>query len=217
MSRITKIIIIISLYVACQMIADVAATKLVQIGDLIIPAGTFIFAMTFTLRDVIHKKLGKQWARAAILAALAANILMSGYLFIMTLLPSPDFFGLSDSWNAIFALVPAITIASIVAEFVSEMLDTELYHTVKTRLPKFPQWSRVLISNGVSLPVDSLIFALLAFVLLPPLFGAASLPITVALTIVWGQTIFKLIVTVISMPLIYTTKESSDEYYIGVL
>lgn len=214
MSKVTKVIIIISLYVACQMIADIAATKIVQIGTLIMPAGTFVFALTFTLRDIIHKQLGKQWARSAIIAALVANVLMSGYLALATLLPSPDFFVLSDAWNAIFLLVPAITIASIVAEFVSEMLDTEVYHAVKTRLPKAPQWSRVLLSNGIALPIDSLIFALLAFVVLPPLFGAESLPIGVALSIVWGQTIFKLLVTIISMPLIYTTKEHKAEYVI---
>ena len=202
------IVSLIGLYVMCQAIADVAATKMVQIGTLVFPGGTFIFTITFTVRDMLHKRLGREWARAAISVAAALNVLLAVYLIFIANLPAPPFFKLNDSWSVIFSFVPAITIASILAEFVSEMLDTEVYHIWSKRFPIFPQWSRVLVSNAVSLPVDSLIFSLLAFVLLPPVFGAESLPIVAALSLGFGQIIFKAVVTIISLPLIYTVPES---------
>ena len=82
------VVLLIGGYVVCQAIADVAATKLVQVGGMIIPAGTFVFTITFTLRDLIHKRLGKQWARTVIIAAGIFNLFMAGYLALMTFLPS---------------------------------------------------------------------------------------------------------------------------------
>jgi len=63
------IVLVIGAYLVAQAVADVGATKLVQVGGVVIPGGTFVFALTFTLRDLIHKRLGKEWARAAIITA----------------------------------------------------------------------------------------------------------------------------------------------------
>ena len=202
---------LVGLYITSQLIADVAATKLVEVFGVVMPGGTFVFALTFTLRDIIHKRLGREWARAAIVLAAAFNVFLATYLYFVAQLPAPVFYQF-DQWDGIFALVPAITIASIVAELLSQSTDTEIYHLVKTRRVKWPQWTRVLISNAVSLPIDSIVFTLLAFVLLPPLFGADAMPFGDAVArIVGGQIIFKAIVTVVSLPLIYTVKDKPLE------
>jgi uncharacterized integral membrane protein (TIGR00697 family) len=207
---------LIGLYVASQLIADVAATKLVEIGGVVMPGGTFIFALTFTLRDIIHKRLGREWARAAIVLAAAFNLLLAGYMWVVAQLPSPVFFELGDAWAVIFSIVPAITIGSIIAELVSQTTDTEVYHFWKGRFPTWPQWTRVLVSNAVALPVDSIVFTLLAFVILPSLFGAQSMPLGVAVTrIVSGQILFKVVVTVLSLPLIYTVKDEQISFSVG--
>lgn len=196
------IVILIGAYVICQAIADVGATKFVQLGAITMPAGTFIFALTFTLRDLIHKRLGKEWARAAIVGAGLFNILQAFYLAGAAALPAPVWFAeQSAAWTTIFSIVPAITLGSIVAEIVSELVDTEVYHLTSEH--HWPQWSTVLASNAVSLPLDSLIFGLLAFVLLPPIFGGDSVPFLVALGLVAGQVLWKGVVTVVSLPLIY--------------
>ena len=207
-TTIRAIVLLVGTYVMAQAIADIGATKLIEIGGVVMPGGTFIFALTFTLRDMIHKRLGREWARMAIFTAAALNVLLAVYMLMLSRLPSPDFFALGDSWNAIFAIVPAITIGSIVAELASELTDTEVYHFWKTRFPAAPQWSRVLVSNAVSLPIDSIVFTLLAFVLLPPVFGAEAMPFGAAVTrIASGQILYKAAVTVLSLPLIYTVKD----------
>lgn len=196
------------LYITAQLIADVGATKMVEIGGIVMPGGTFVFALTFTLRDIIHKRLGKKWARASIILAASFNLFLAGYLLLVSYLPSPAWFELGDSWNAIFSIVPAITLGSIAAELVSELVDTEVYHLWKSRFPAAPQWTRVAVSNAVAIPIDSIVFTMLAFVLLPSLFGADAMPFGDAIArIVSGQILFKLIVTVVSLPLIYLVKD----------
>lgn len=202
-----SIVALVGFYIMAQLIADIGATKFVEIGPYVLPAGTFIFALTFTLRDLVHKRLGKDWAKAAIWIAAGANLFLAFYLWLMTKIPAPGFFGLAESWNAIFAIVPSITIASIIAELVSELIDTEMYSLWKNKMPKAPQWTRVLVSNVISLPVDSFIFATLAFVVLPKFFGGHEETFMLALGLTLGQTIWKAIVTVVSLPAIYLVKD----------
>lgn len=199
--------LLIGLYIGCQAVADVAATKIVQIWSIVLPAGSLIYAVTFTVRDVIHKRLGKDWARAAIVVSGGFNVIQAAYLAWMATFPTPPYYQNAEAWNSIFAVVPAITIGSILAEVISELTDTEVYHFVMKKLPIVPQWGRVLASNAVSLPLDSFIFGTLAFVLLPPLFGQEGLPFVVAMGIVGGQIVWKAIVTVVSLPTIYFVRE----------
>ena len=194
-------------YIFAQVVADVAATRLIQVGRFAVPAGTMIFAVTFTLRDMIHKRLGKEWARAVIWLAAGFNLAMALYLWAMASLPAPDFYPFTEAWSAIFSFVPAIVLASIAAELVAELIDTEVYHWWRHRYAHRPQWTRVLVSNTVSLPIDSILFASLAFVLLPPLFGNQGLPLAALPPIIAGQILLKGLVTLISLPLIYTVKE----------
>lgn len=209
-STVWIIVVLVGLYIACQLIADVSATKLVEMWGIVLPAGSMIFAVTFTLRDMIHKRLGRDWARASIIMAAVFNLIMAGYFQLVTRMPAPAFYEMADAWNAIFSFVPAIVIGSIIAELVSELLDTEVYHLWRGRVEEkwhTPQWMRVLVSNAVSLPVDSFLFALFAFVLLPPLFGGEALPMAAAWAIVGGQIVWKAVITGVSMPLIYLVPE----------
>lgn len=201
------IVFLVGSYVICQAIADVGATKMVAIAGLVFPAGTFIYAATFTIRDLLHKRLGHDWARAAIVVAGILNIVQAAYLGMAARLPFPPFFQIGDAWAAVFALVPAITIGSITAEVVSELTDTEIYQLWWSKRPNAPQWTRVLVSNVVSLPLDSFIFGFLAFYALPPVFGGQAMPFMGAMQAVGGQIIWKAAVTVVSLPLIYTVRE----------
>ena len=122
-------------YIFCQVLADIGATRLVSIGNYVIPGGTFVFAVTFTLRDLIHKRLGREWARAAIVVAAGVNIIMALYLKWVSGMQTPGFIPaeVGEAWGNIFAIVPAIVVASISAEVISEWTDTEIYHRVAGR------------------------------------------------------------------------------------
>jgi len=201
------VVALIGSYILCQAVADIGATKLISITGITMPAGSLIFALTFTIRDLIHKRLGKTWSQAAIVCAGAFNIVQALYLAWMARLPWPPFYQLGEAWSAVFAVVPAITVGSIAAEIISELIDTEVYHFYRQRFSNAPQWTRVLTSNAISLPIDSLVFASLAFVVLPPLFGAESIPFATALSLVGGQIVYKGIITLVSMPGIYLVRE----------
>ena len=188
-------IVVVSAYIAAQMVSDIASLKIGLVAGLAVDMGTFIYPITFTLRDVVHKLLGKRNAQTLIFAAGVINLLMAGYLMLAAKVPSDPSWGLGAEFSAILAPVWRIVMASIVAEVVSELIDTEMYHWFVTKVTTRYQWARVLVSNSVSVPVDNLIFSVGAF--------AWALPWSVVGQIFLFNLIVKYAVTLFSLPLIY--------------
>lgn len=202
----TVAVLVVAAYIAAQMLSDIASLKIGVVGGLAVDMGTFIYPVTFTLRDVVHKVLGKRNAQALIIAAGVINLLMAGYLMWAASVPSDASWGLGNEFRAILAPVWRIVLASIAAEIVSELLDTEVYHWFVTKVTRKHQWARVLISNAASVPVDNLIFSVGAF--------GWTLPWAVVGQIFLINLLVKFGVTLVSLPLIYTAPDrdwSNDE------
>ncbi|TFG82285.1 MAG: VUT family protein, partial [Spirochaetales bacterium] len=132
----TGTIVLIGTYIAVQMLSDIGSLKIAKVAGLAVDAGTFVYPVTFTIRDMIHKRLGKKAARTTVLLAAGINIVMALFFWLISLLPADSSWsiweGAGVSMNDAFArvLAPAwtIVIASIVAEVFSELVDTEVYH-----------------------------------------------------------------------------------------
>lgn len=194
-------IIIVSLYIACQILSDVASLKIALVAGFSIDAGTFVYPFTFTLRDLVHKRVGKEAARTVIFLAGAINIFMAFLFLFSAWLPQDPAWGSGREFSVIFAPVWRIVIASIIAEVASEMVDTEVYHLWVTRVTRRFQWARVLTSNSVSIPLDSLIFSFGAF--------GFTLPYPTVISIFVSNIIVKGLVTILSLPSIYLVGEKS--------
>ena len=183
----------IGLYIACELIANVTSVKPLELGrfGVIVPAGVFIYALTFTLLDLIHERLGKQGARQVIGTAFMANLLLAAYAQLTVSWPAPAFFDGQAAVARVLGAAPRIVGASLVAYLVASLVDAEIFAWWRTRVGGY-RWGRVLVSNAVSTAVDSVVFVTLAF--------AGVLPV---LPLVVGQYVVKMVVTVLSLPLIY--------------
>lgn len=201
-------VIVTAAYIGAQMVADIASLKIGVVFGLAVDMGTFIYPITFTLRDMAHKVLGKRNVRTLIFAAAGINLAMATYLAWAASVPSDPTWGFGEAFSAILGPVWRIVIASIIAELVSELIDTEVYHWFVTRVTTRYQWARVLTSNSVAIPIDSLIFTVIAF---GPLPGLQDSPLSLPWATVWQIFLFnlavKFAVTLFSLPLIYTTKD----------
>lgn len=192
-------IVLVSLYIAAQMLSDVGSLKIVLLAGFSIDAGTFIYPLTFTLRDLVHKRLGIAAARTVVVTAAGVNLFMALFLQVAARLPEDPSWGLGREFEAVLGPVWRIVAASIVAEVVSELIDTEVYRLWVGRVTTRLQWLRVLTSNAVSIPIDSLIFCWGAF--------GWSLPADVVWSIFAANVIIKGLVTLASLPAIYLVKE----------
>jgi uncharacterized integral membrane protein (TIGR00697 family) len=202
-------------YVGAQVIADVTSLKIGTFADRAVDMGTFVYPITFTLRDVVHKALGKRAARTLVVTAAVVNLCMAVYLQWAARAPSDASYPLGPEFAAVLAPLWRITIASIVAEVVSELVDTEVYHWFVRRVTTRHQWARVATSNAVSVPIDNVIFAVGAFGAIP---GFADHALTLPWNVVWEIFVVNLtvkaLVSAVSLPLIYVTPDrdwSADE------
>jgi uncharacterized integral membrane protein (TIGR00697 family) len=193
---------VVAAYIAAQLMADILSLKIATVAALSIDAGTFIYPFTFTLRDLVHKLLGRPAARAVILAAAAINLVMAALFRFAAWLPPDPTWPLQREFAAVLTPVWRIVIASIAAEVFSEFADTEIYHLWVTRVTRRFQWARVLVSNSFSVPLDSLIFGWGAF-------GGRYVSATVW-SIFLSNVIVKGAVTLLSLPSIYLVPESAQ-------
>lgn len=201
-------VIVVAAYIGAQMLADITSLKIGVVAGMAVDMGTFIYPITFTLRDLVHKLLGKRNAQALIIMAGVINLFMAGYLSWAASVPSDPSWGLGVEFSAILGPLWRIVIASILAEVVSELIDTEVYHWFVTKVTRRYQWARVLLSNSVSVPVDNLIFSVGAFGALPFLQDHfLTLPWAVVGQIFLFNLLVKYGVTLISLPFIYASPD----------
>ncbi|MDG6881838.1 hypothetical protein A6A21_04825 [Phocoenobacter uteri] len=137
-------IFLVFLYVVSILLANITLNIFIPLPFYgMLSVGTIFFAAIFTLRDKIHFYGGLKFVYWAIFMAVIVNVIVSYWLDV----PS----------RFIFASFLSIT--------VSELADTAIFHRFKHR--KFVM--RVLSSNALSVPLDSVLFTFLAFYGILPL------------------------------------------------
>lgn len=192
------IVILVGAYLAAQIFADITSLRIVMIAGFSVDAGTLVYPFTFTLRDLVHKVAGVAVARTLIFLAAALNIAMALLFWVTAQLPADPAVGAQLEFATVLAPVWRIVFASIAAEVVSELLDTEAYRLWERRFGNRWQWGRVLISNAVSVPVDSAVFVVGAF--------AGVLHADVVVAVFAANVLIKGAVTLLSLPGIYIVK-----------
>ena len=166
-SRLSFVLITIA-YVAVVAVSNLLVDKFIDLGAFgLLSAGTITFGITFTIRDLAHQ--------ASVRAGLGRRP-----VFLMI--------GVAAVVNVVVAMAtntPArFLVASFLAILISEGIDTEIYHRLRSR-----SWLvRVLSSNAVSVPLDSSIFTIVAFL------GVAGYDAITMLQIVQADLIFKFLV-----------------------
>lgn len=132
------LVLLMSAYAGSTLLANLTLNTFIPLPFYgMLSVGTIFFAFIFTLRDRIHMHGNVKFVLWAIALALLVNTLAAW------LLDTPLRF----------------IMASFIAILCGELSDTAIFHRLRRRA-----WGwRVLSSNAVSVPVDSMLFTLLAF------------------------------------------------------
>jgi len=188
--------LLVGIYIGAELAANVTEAKPVVVFGLTVDGGTLIYALTFTLIDLIHERQGTRGAQKVILAAFAANAVLGAYVALTVWLPFPTFFDGQESYQRVLGQTPRIVASSMAAFLLASLLDTEVYGWLKRKGLGY-RWTRVLMSNAAGTLLDSILFITLAF------YGVFPL-----LPLIFGNYAIKMGVTVLSLPLIYARGRS---------
>ena len=182
-----------SLYVSFQLFANILSTKIALLPflHLSIDGGTVIYPLTFTLRDFVHKTHGKKDARQVVIIAAALNAVMFGLFWLVGRMTPDPTWQYQRAYEQVLLPVGRIVLASIIAQVISELIDTEIFSIV---YKKANDTLAVLTSNSISLVFDSFIFCFIAFL--------GALPFSTVMQIVLANILIKFVISTLSVPTI---------------
>jgi len=153
--------VLTGLYVGVVVMAQVGTNKIVDVPltGLTAPGGTFLIGIALSMIEIAHRtaptrREGFVNAQVMVACGWVASAILAAYLAILNVM-SPDdplFDRLAGTWR--------IVAASLLAFAVSETIDNSLGTWMRDRV--HDAW-RVVGTNAVSVPLDSIVFLLVAF------------------------------------------------------
>jgi len=153
--------VLTGLYVGVVVMAQVGTNKIVDVPltGLTAPGGTFLIGIALSMIEIAHRtaptrREGFVNAQVMVACGWVASVILAAYLAVLNVM-SPDdplFDRLAGTWR--------IVAASLLAFAVSETIDNSLGTWMRDRV--HDAW-RVVGTNAVSVPLDSIVFLLVAF------------------------------------------------------
>ncbi len=154
----------IAIVAALVVMANIFANKIVLIGPFEVPAGILVFSMIFFITDLISEKWGKKYAYKAVWAGFFANLILIVSLYMVLNWQAPVYAKeISDMFIKVFNLTPRIILASLIAYILSQNHDVWSFDFWKKKTRGRHLWLRNNASTMVSQLIDSVVFVMIAF------------------------------------------------------
>lgn len=205
--------LITALFVVVLIVSNIASTKVVLLGPFTFDGGTLLFPLAYIFGDVLTEVYGYKKSRRVIWTGFFLLLLSTLTLGLVGTLPAPaDEFSQksAEAFSTILGLVPRIVLASLVAYFVGEFVNS--YILAKLKVATNGRWLalRTIGSTLVGQGLDTAIFLLIAF------YGVWDN--NLLWTVFVSNYIFKVGIEVLFTPLTYTVvgflkRTEQEDYY----
>lgn len=195
---------------AVLLISNVASSKITAFGSLTLDAGTILFPLTYIFGDVLTEVYGYKRARRVIWLGFLCNILMAVIFMIVVALPAASDWPNQKALETILGLTPRIVLASMIAYFCGEFINSFILAKLKIRTQGKYLWVRTIGSTLVGELFDTLLFITIAF------WGVFPMPVLISLLV--SNYIFKVAIEVLFTPITYVfvnklKKAEHEDYY----
>ena len=182
------------LYVLAVLTANLTATLFLPFeiapgSGILVSVGTLVFGITFTQRDRMHIR-GRPFVYKVILLSAVLNLAMLTSLryvwgnWVLEWFARQEMNWLHEATAMLLENGWRVFIASFLAIIIAEAADTEIFHHYRDR-----SWiTRVTRSNAVSIPIDSVLFNLIAFA------GSSFFPAQILVKVIIGEILSKFVV-----------------------
>lgn len=188
-------ITLVTVFVTSLVISNVIATKLIDIGGFIVPAGVVAYPITFLMTDVIGEVWGKKIVTKVVWVGFFCSILAMVLGFLAAMLPAASFYENQEFFAGLFGKVGRITGASLIAYLISQLNDVYVFHKLKEMTKGKHLWLRNNVGTISSQFFDTTIFITIAF------YG--SIPNDVLIPMIFSQWMVKALIALIDTPFCY--------------
>lgn len=133
-----KKIIIITLFVVADLLSNILATKIFNLGifGLVMDCGTLLFPLCYLLGDVITECYGKNSLMKTVIFTVAVNLMMVALTILATALPYPSYWEGQGAFEFIFTYTPRFVFLGLIAYIVGQYVNAHIMVKLKETHPK---------------------------------------------------------------------------------
>lgn len=161
-------LIMVGLMVGLQIMVNFVSPKECTLTaggqEFFIIAGSLMYPILACGDDYLNEFYGPKVAKASVNGQFIARILTTLYLIWLIFLPCPS--GSEENYNSfatLMAVVPRITVASIIAGYVCGILNVRVFDKIKEKTGGKALWLRTFASTAIGLFADAFLFTVIAF------------------------------------------------------
>ena len=156
--------VVMAAFVAILLLSNlIGAAKLATLGGFTFGAGILFFPIGYVIGDVLTEVYGYAHARRCIWVGFSALLFMAFMSWVVVSLPPAAGWSGQEAYESVFGQVPRIVLASIVAFWAGEFVNSFVLARMKIMTRGKHLWTRTIGSTVFGQAVDSLIFYPLAF------------------------------------------------------
>ena|SRR5579862_2991005 len=192
--------------------AKIAELDLPVIGTITFGAGVLFFPISYVFGDVLTEVYGYARSRRVIWAGFAGLAFASVMSYVVVALPPAPFWHNQGAYEVAFGLTWRIALASMVAYFAGEFVNSFVLAKMKIMTSGRWLWTRTVGSTIFGEGVDSMIFYPLAF------YGSGIIPDDKLPMVMLAQFVAKVTVEVVFTPATYwivgfLKRTEQEDYY----
>lgn len=192
--------------------AKIAQLELPMLGAVTFGAGVLFFPISYVFGDVLTEVYGYDRARKVIWAGFAGLAFASIMATVVVALPPAPFWNNQAAYEVAFGSTWRIVLASMVAYFCGEFVNSFVLAKMKILTKGRWLWSRTIGSTIAGEAVDSVLFYPLAF------YGTGIIPDDKLPVVMLAQFVTKVGVEVLFTPVTYKIvnalkKAEHEDYY----
>lgn len=187
-------------------ICNIQVLKTIFLFGLITTTGNILYGSIFLATDLLGEVYGKKEARTGVLLGLYGLLFMTiSMQLTLSFIPHNSDFA-QGHLEALFRVLPRITLASLTAYIISQLHDVWAFHFWKAKTRGKWLWLRNNASTLISQLLDTTLFVSIAFL--------GIFPFSVVLQIFISTYLFKLLVALFDTPVIYLGKYLLIKYHV---
>jgi uncharacterized integral membrane protein (TIGR00697 family) len=161
--------VITASFVAVLLLSNIGSTKIVVVGPFTFDGGTVLFPLAYVFGDILTEVYGYRRSRRVIWIGFFWIAAAAGFFALLDALPAAPGYELGGSFHAILGQAPRIVLASLVAFWAGEFVNSVVLARMKVLTGGRWLWTRTLGSTVVGQAVDTSLFLAVAFWgVLPP-------------------------------------------------
>ncbi len=202
--------IITVLYVTFQLISDITAGKIVQLGIFTVSATALYFPITYIFADVLTEVYGYAKARSVVWQVLLASIIAGLIYQLVVWLPPAMGFDANDAYARVLGSVPRILLGGWIAVWVGGILNDFILAKMKVWTRGKYLWTRTIGSTIIGEGANTVLFYVIALY--------AIIPNNLLVTSILSGWFLKVLVETIFTPVTYFVvnklkKLENEDYY----